>query len=274
MSTQSRIAALILVKNEAQMLPACLTGLNWCDEVHVLDTGSEDNSREIARAAGAQVHSSTTDSFAARRGELQQLTSADWLLYIDADERITPDLAQEITEWIADQDGQGAARFIRHNILYGVPIHHTGYQADYVTRLFHRTTLNGWYGEIHESPEYDGNTHQFHHPLIHLTHRSATESWSKSLAWTPLEAQLLYAAGTTPVTARTLFRKTVMEFWRRYILSGGWRDGTVGMIEALTQALNRFAVYTQVWELQQQPSPAEVYRTFDAAFIDDWSHAE
>lgn len=268
MSTPS-ISAIILTKNEQDMIANCLETLGWCNEVIVVDDGSTDMTGAIAERAGAVVIKSKPGLFADLRTQGLRKAKSDWVLYVDADERVSPQLAREIQR--VTSSGQHQIWKVRRNdIQYGKWMEHGGWEKDWIERLFLKSALKEWSGTIHESPMYEGSVGQLEHPLVHLTHRNIRDGLLKSAEWTGYEAQLLFEAKTSPVTGRTLLRKTVMEFYRRLIKQKGYKDGVEGWIEALTQAMNRFLVYARLWEFQRTPSLDETYRKIDETILKEW----
>lgn len=263
------LTAIIIVKNEAQMLSACLETLVFCDRILVLDTGSTDQTVQIAESHGAKVVHFAHESFAKLRDKAASLVETDWLLYVDADERLTPALAKEILLHI-EQSQFEAMSFYRHNICYGQHLQHGNWEKDVVTRVFKRENLLAWSGDIHESPVFKGKAVTLQHKLIHLTHRNTADNLLKSAAWTIKEARALAAASTRPVGLINILRKGIMEFYRRAIKYRGYKDGLSGLIEALVQGMNRMMVYIQVWELQQKPSLEKRYQKAEQEIKQLW----
>lgn len=268
MNTPS-ITAIIITKNEELMIANCLETLQWCQKILVVDTGSDDQTVEIAKRLGAEVISTKAVSFAERRTIPLEHVKTDWVFYIDADERVTPQLAKEILVQIETTQAT-ALEVHRQNMMYGKYFQHGGWGKESFQRIFRRHGLAGWKGEIHESPIFEGEVVKLHSSLFHLTHRNTIDGLYKTAAWTPFEAKLLFEANIPPVTGWTLLRKTAMEFIRRAFLWNGRKDGMEGIIEAGIQAMNRFLVYVQVWELQQQPSLAERYHDKEKEFMKMW----
>lgn len=262
------ITAIVIAKNEADRITACLETLRWCTETIVIDNQSTDDTAQRAKAAGARVlpHAG---GFAEQRNSGLAKAETDWVLYIDADERVTPALAGEIRRVIS-QSTNSAWSVRRANVMYGWPVAHGGWQHDVVVRLFRRQDLRQWAGEIHEHAEFAGDQGVLQEPLWHFTHRSIVDGLRKSAAWTPIEARLLIEAQTAPVTGPTLVRKGVMEVIRRLFRDGGFKDGSVGWVEALVQGINRMLVYMQVWEQQQQPSATERYQQLEKEVAAQW----
>ncbi|MBW7943844.1 glycosyltransferase family 2 protein [Patescibacteria group bacterium] len=263
------ITAIIITKNEELMVANCIETLRWCTEILVVDSDSQDQTAEIAERLGAKVVTTHAQSFADRRNIALEHIKTDWVFYIDADERVTPQLAKEILVQI-ETTTASALEMHRQNMMYGKFFLNGGWGKEFVQRIFRKQALAGWKGEIHESPIFEGEIVRLHTSLFHLTHRNTIDGLYKTAMWTPLEAKLLFEANTPPVTGWTLLRKTVMEFFRRAILWSGRKDGMEGLIEAGIQAMNRFLVYVQLWELQQQPSLTEKYHTKEMEFMKMW----
>lgn len=262
------LTAIVIAKNEAEMLANCLESLKWCDEVLVVDHDSTDTTPEIAKRLGARViHAS--GSFADIRNEGLRLCKSDWVLYIDADERVIPDLAKEVRQ-VLTQPQHAAYSVSRSNVLYGHVMKHGGWEHDRVVRLFERAKLKNWAGEIHEHAEIEGSTGELQTQLLHLTHRNIVQGLLKTAEWTPLEAKLLFEANTPPVKLSTLLRKGLMEVFRRAITKKGYQDGLAGWVEALVQGMNRMLVYMQLWELQQHPNLSERYQKYEETVVELW----
>lgn len=263
------VTAAVLTYNESEMITGCLSTLEWCEQVLVLDSGSTDNTVSLAKAMGAAVILSQEKSFAERRNQLLAACKTKWILYIDADERITPTLAQQIAQAIAD-NAFDVVSFPRRNYFFGRQFNHGGWQDEVITRLFRVTSLRGWQGSIHESPVYEGSILQLEDPLWHFSHRSVVDGLEKTTMWTPMEAQLLANTIKQQVSFWTVLRKGMGEAWRRGILQAGWRDGPAGLMEVLTQSINRMLVYMQVWERQQVPHLTEQYDSLEKKVTSLW----
>ncbi len=263
------ITAVIIAQNEANMIQNCINTLRWCSEILVIDDGSTDDTPNIAENAGARLVSFKSSSFKRLREEAQKHVRTEWILYIDADERVLPTLAKEILVSI-ETNAASALSMRRKNIHFGAEMEHGGWQNDWVTRVFKTESLKGWHGDIHESPTFEGDVKQLTTRLLHLSHRNTISGLKKSIEWTPMEAQQIFEASTDPVSFSTILRKGFMEFIRRGILGAGHKDGTAGLVEACTQGINRMLVYMQVWEMQQQPSLPDRYKKYEDAVHQAW----
>lgn len=264
------ITAVVLTYNEASMIVNCLETLQWCDQILIVDSGSTDMTIGLAERAGAKVIKTKEETFARRRNSALQHMQTDWMIHIDADERVTPALAREIQKTIRNTPHTGFS-LRRNNIHYGKWMEHGGWERDVVERVFRIDAFEQWTGEVHESPHTSGTIGSLQQPLVHLTHRNVVDGLRKSIVWTGIEAELLHAAGHPPVRPRTLFRKTIMELVRRAVFRRGYKDGTEGWIEAWTQAMNRFLVYARLWELQRSPSLQDAYQNIDATIVEQWN---
>lgn len=265
------ITAIIIAKNEQQMLPNCLKTLSWADKILVINCGSTDDTAFIAEKAGAQVIHFEHSSFARIRNEALSHVDTQWLFYIDADERVSPTLAKEILVNLETKTAR-AFSMKRKNFCYGIEFKHGGWEDDKVTRIFEKSSIKQWSGKVHETPEFEGEALLLHSPLIHLTHRNTRLNLIKSASWTYIEAELLQKAGINEVNFLMILRKGIMEFIRRAIYKRGFKDGLPGLIEALVQAINKILVYIQIWELQRMPSLEDKYHKLDIDLQKQWEN--
>jgi len=272
MKNKPTITAVVITHNEETMIANCLETLQWCDEIIVVDTGSSDSTVQIAEAAGARVIAFANDSFARIRNEGLKRTKTNWVFYVDADERVTPQLYQEIRVHI-ELAQVSALSMKRENIILGKQLKHGGWQKDVVTRVFKREQLEGWRGKVHERPIFEGSSKLLNTPLIHLTHRSIRDGLVKTVKWTQTEAELLAAfkaKSSSKVNFFTIVKKGVAEFLRRAVARGGYKDGMPGLIEALIQMINKMLIYMQVWESQEQGKIKSQYRELEKQIFKQW----
>lgn len=263
------ISVIIITRNEEGMIANALGSVPFAGEVIVVDSGSQDNTVEISRREGAKVIETKGGSFADWRNKGLKEATGDWVLYLDADERVTPKLAREIEETLRFTSSTAFA-LNRNNIHFGKWLRNGGWERDSVVRLFHRQSLKHWEGDVHEHAVVLGAQGQLKEPLVHLTHRNLADGLKKSITWTDIEARLLLEAGAAKVTPLTLMRKTAMEFLRRLVFKKGYKDGMEGWVESMQQAMNRFFVYERLWELQQRPSLEEKYDRYEKEIMKMW----
>ncbi len=247
-----KLSAIILTEDEEANISECLKSVSFADEKIVVDAGSSDKTVEVAKKEGASVFVNPFVDFAKQRDFALSVAKGDWLLYIDADERVTTELKEEILKQINLKDTFSAFDIPRKNIrLGGKLMKFGGWWPDYVTRLFRRKDLSGWYGEVHESPKVEGEVGKLVNPFLHYG-RDLNRIVLKTADWSGVEAKLLFEAGHPPVTWWRLAKISCSEFWNRFIILQGFRDGTPGLIEAIYQSFSRFITYARLWELQNQ----------------------
>lgn len=245
-----KISAIILAKNSQELIEDCLASLSWVDETLVVDTGSEDKTPEIAKKLGAKVLKAPKGNFSDWRNFGAKEAKHPWLLYVDADERVTPLLRNEIRKVIKDPNSNPGYAIPRKNILLGHEMKHGGWWPDYVLRLMRKDGLKIWKGELHEQPEIEGEVGKLTEPFVHITHRNLEEMVAKTNAWSEIEARLLFKAKHPEMTWWRFFTVAFREFWERGIKKIGFLDGTVGIIEIIYQMYSRMITYAKLWEMQ------------------------
>lgn len=265
------LTVVIITHNEANNLRQLLPLVqNFAVKILLLDNNSTDETKKLALEFKTDYFFCQETSFAALRNQALTKVKTPWLFYLDADERVTPQLAIEISAAIKNST-VNTFTLKRENYCYGEKLTHGGWNHDLVTRIFRLNSLQSWQGEIHESPLFTGESQTLETALLHFTHRDTAANLRKSASWTIKEAQLFAHHPQTPlVTKATIWRKTLMEFYRRYYRDQGYKDGMVGFVESFVQAINRAFVYIQVWELQQQPSLPEKYQRLEKQVTRSW----
>lgn len=246
------LTVIIIAKNEAEMIPDCLSSVAFADEVLVVDSGSTDTTVEIAKKHKAKVIHSSGTNYSAWRNDGIKAAKGDWLLFVDADERVTPELAQELSDQCLVPSAQHSAYLIpRKNNYLGKFMNYGGWGNEKLIRLFKRRLLKGYSGDLHEQPKFDGTLGEIKNSLLHYSHRDLTSMLQKTITFTKYEAQLRFEAGHPPIVAWRFVRVMFTEFWLRFIKLSAWRDGTPGVIDGLFQVFNMFIIYARLWELQQ-----------------------
>ena len=174
----------------------------------------------------------------------------DWVLILDADERLTEELAKEIKEILrfAQDDMVGYYKIPRKNIFAGVKwLKHGGWWPDYQIRLINRKYFIGWPKRIHSTPQIKGNYGYLKNPLIHYFHGDLNKMVEKTIVFEDIESDLLYKAGKTANTP-IFFRKYFAELYRRMFKGLGFLDGTIGIIESIYQAFSKTITYLFLYE--------------------------
>jgi glycosyltransferase involved in cell wall biosynthesis len=225
------LTAAIIARDEEDMLGDCLRSLAFADErLVLLDSATRDRSREVARAHGARVRERVFDNFAAQRDAALRLASGDWVLFVDADERVTPSLRDEVLARVADPGDRRAFWIPRHNYLMGRIVRHAGWFPDYQLRLLERRAVHfDPLRVVHEVAVVDGPVGYLDEPLVHFNYRSLGEFVRKQERYSTLEAQRWLATFGRP-RARALIGQPVREFWRRFVVLQGFREGVLGLV--------------------------------------------
>lgn len=248
MSQKISIDVIIIAKNEQSRIADCIRAASWADHVYVVDNNSSDGTAGVARDNGATVIRCDSDNFSDIRTVGAARTTAPWLLYIDADELITPPLADEIRS-VTRGNTPAAAYFLpRKNYYLGYPWPY----MDGMVRLIKRNALLSWEGRLHEHAKINGRIGKLKNFVQHNTHRTLEEMVEKTNRWSVTEAELRFRQHHPEITWWRLLRVMATGFWHSYIAQGGWKAGVVGWIESIFQAFSMFITYAKLWELQNK----------------------
>lgn len=242
---EPRVSVLIVAKNEAHNLADCLASASWASErIVVVDPVSRDSTLEIAREMADVVSVRQFDDFASQRNFALSLATGDWVLSVDADERVTPPLAAEIRRAIADpsKNYQGFRVPIR-SVILGRKFGFSGTQHDHPLRLFRRD-LGHWTGLVHETVALDGPVGSLVHPLAHHSLPNVQIFLNKLDHYTTLEARGL-AGSQRRFRMSDLTLRPVWTFLKLYIFKLGFRDGVEGFMFC---ALSGVSVAVRAWK--------------------------
>jgi len=252
-----RLAAIILTRNEAGNVAPCIESLRaFCDLVLVWDSGSSDETVALALAAGALVHVRPFDNYAAQRQAALDWVAADWVFFVDADERATPALATAVVQAIADARPDAPAGYWvpRRNLIVGHEMRGGGFYPDHQLRLLRRGRCR--YvpeRQVHEIVTVEGAEAKLSEPLIHYNYLSWAQFHRKQKQYAAYEAQMLAQRGIRP-RPHNFVVQPVREFWRRFVTLAGWRDGWHGLRLALLLAWYYGFIPYQI--LRQSPAAA------------------
>jgi glycosyltransferase involved in cell wall biosynthesis len=255
------VSACIITFNEADRIGDCLASLAFCDDIVVVDSQSTDATVALAEAAGARVLQRPFDGFRSQKQFAVEQARHDWVLCLDADERVDATLRASI-ERARDAGFAGAAgyRFARLSDYFGRFLRHGNAYPDRVLRLFDRRR-GGWRGkrEVHEAASVDGAVFTLAGDLIHYPYRSLEQQLQKTQRYARMMAEHDFARGKR-ATIGKLILAPAWRFWRGYLLRGGFRDGWHGLVYAYVRANYVRQKTIMLWLLQNgQPvatSPA------------------
>lgn len=241
------LSAIIIAKNEETKIEGCLRSLTWIKEIIVVDTGSIDKTKEIAKKFTKKVYSQKLGGFDTWRNFGAKKASFPWLLYVDCDERVTPELRLEIEKEI-EKNSFSIYAIPRKNIILGKFLKHGGWWPDYVKRLIKKEKLIKWVGRLHEEPVFLGEIGYLKNPFIHLKHDNLEEMVEKTNKWSEIEAELLLKAKHPKMQSWRFFRIMFSESFYRLFILKGILDGTYGIIYSLYQMWSRFLTYGKLYE--------------------------
>lgn len=248
MTTTTLICA-ILAKNVAQHIGPCVQSCAFADDVIVFDSASDDGTQDAARAAGARVVDTPFINFSQARNFALEHTPADWVLFVDADERVTPELAAEVRHVIQHEDKAGWW-VPRYNYIIGHVMKGGGWYPDYQLRLLRREKAHyDETREVHEVAIIEGEEGYLQEHLIHYNYDSWTQFHAKQTRYTRYAANTLLKEGVR-AHPRHLVTRPAQEFWRRFITWQGYKDGLHGLRLSLIMA--RYEQKKYWWMLQAQ----------------------
>jgi glycosyltransferase involved in cell wall biosynthesis len=246
------ISVIVITKNEVDAIERCLRSVDWADEIIVLDSGSTDRTVEIAQELGARV-SVTADwpGFGPQKNRALAQASCDWVLSLDADEWVTPELRYEILNAISNPNGTIAFRVPRLSSFCGRFMRHSGWWPDYVTRLFRRGAARFSDDVVHEHVIPGGKTGTLRAPIMHETFADLDELLQKMNNYSSLAAQEMRHGGRKAGLAGAVLRG-LWAFIRTYLLRGGFLDGREGFMLAVATAEGTYYRYAKLMLLDKK----------------------
>lgn len=250
MSQRKRLSVVLITRNEAELLPDCLASVSWADEIVVLDAGSGDETRHIAAQAGARVFQSTDwPGFGIQRQRVQAYASGDYILMLDADERVTPPLRQAIQGVLRQPDPEVVYSCARRNLFLGRFMRHSGWYPDRIVRLYARERYRYNALPVHESLETgDAGIVALAGDLQHLTCRDLPTFQRKQLQYAEAWARERHRQGRK-CGMFAIISHTYGAFLKTWLLCAGFLDGKQGWLLAVVNAQYTFNKYATLWAL-------------------------
>lgn len=260
------LSVVVLTKNEQERIRGCLESVKWADEIIICDNGSIDNTLEIAKKYTDKIIKFNGQNFSELRNKGMEKVKGEWVLYLDADERVLQPLREEIKAVIENNE-YSAYALSRVNIIFGSEKKYKAFWPDWVVRLIKKSDFKSWVGEIHEYAKFDGKLGFSKNSLIHLTHRDLDHIVLKSLDWSHIDAKLRYESGHPKLNGLRFLRIFLTEIFNQGVKRRGFFNGTVGVIDSLLQSFSLFMSYVRLWEMQQERPIKEVYDKLDKKLI-------
>jgi len=245
-----KVSVTVITKNEAADIAAALESVSWADEVIVVDSGSTDATTAIARRFTSRVVEREWPGYIAQKNYAASIASHDWILSLDADERVTPALATEIRHAMSGTPAVAAYRIPRVTWHLGRWIRTTDWYPDFQTRLYDRRSAE-WTGQyVHEAVSVRGGVGRFAGELQHFAYRDIADHLETIDRYTTYAARQMFESGRRAGAAQ-LVAHPPLAFLRNYLAHRGVLDGMPGFIISALNAYYVFLKFAKLWEMQQ-----------------------
>ena len=246
-----RLSVIVITRNEQANITECLRSVDFADEIIVLDNASSDDTVELARRAGAQVHQ-TQDwpGFGPQKSRALAYATGDWVLSMDADERVTPVLREEILKVISSENAPDCFSIPRSSWFCGRFMMHSGWMPDYVDRLFKAGTAQFSPDLVHEKLLHTDSAQPLKNCLLHYSHRNFSDVLTKIDRYSTASAQQALARGKRS----SVWGAVGHGFWafvRTYVFKAGFLDGEHGIALAIANAEGSYYRHIKLWQLRQ-----------------------
>ena len=254
MNGKADLSVVIIAKNESERLRECLESVAWASEVVVVDDFSEDNTLAIAKECGAKVVQRKMDIEGKHRNFAYDLAAREWILSLDADERVTPELRQEITALLESAPICNGYTIPRKNFLGKTWVRYGGMYPSAQLRLFKKDKFRyDEKAEVHPQAYMPDPRGALKHDILHYTYRDFTDAVAKLDRQTDLEAKKWFRENRRAGVFGTI-RKMIDRFWRAYISKQGYKDGVIGLFLAVNSGMYQFLSFAKYWELRKNSS--------------------
>lgn len=246
-----RLSVIVITRNEQANIMDCLRSVDFADERIVVDNGSTDDTVNLAMQAGAQVHQ-TEDwpGFGPQKNRALAYVTGEWVLSLDADERVTPELREEILKVISSETTTACFSIPRSSWFCGRFMAHSGWTPDYVDRLFKAGSARFSLDLVHEKLVHEGRAQVLKNPLLHYSHREFSDVLTKIDRYSTASAQQALAKGKRSSVAGALGHG-LWAFVRTYVFKAGFLDGGHGLALAIANAEGSYYRHIKLWRLQQ-----------------------
>jgi glycosyltransferase involved in cell wall biosynthesis len=245
-----KLTVTIITRNESANVGPALDSVAWADEILVVDSRSTDDTADLARDRGARVVVRDWPGYSAQKNFAAGEASHDWILSVDADERVTPALADEVRRLLQEEPPARGYRIPRVSFYLGTWIRSTDFYPDYQLRLYDRRA-GRWAGLVHEGVEVDGAVGRLRSDLQHLPYRDIAHHLQTIDRYTTLAAQQMRDRGVR-VGVAGLVTRPAGAFLRNFLARGGWRDGSVGFVVSVLNSYYVFLKFAKLWEAERK----------------------
>ncbi|MDR3754912.1 MAG: glycosyltransferase family 2 protein [Terracidiphilus sp.] len=254
------LSVALITRNEAANLPRTLASARWANEIVVVDSGSTDATLDLAREAGARVFEEPWKGFAAQKNSAIAHATGDWILSLDADEEVSPELAQEIQALLAGEPVFSAYRIPRLNHFLGRPLRHGGYWPDPKLRLFRRGAAQFADRPVHETMVAGGPVGRLRGPLIHHCYPTLSDYIEHMNRYSSIAAEALVDSGRAGSSWLWLAWNALLNpaatFLYNYVFRLGFLDGRAGLLQHINHSFYIHWKFAKAWHMAQQKRSA------------------
>ena len=246
-----KLSVIIIARNEARVIARCLESVAWADEIIILDSGSTDGTVDIARKLNAKVTASEDwPGYGLQKNRAVDLATGEWVLSLDADEWVTPELRADVERVLESPGGHAAFRMPRLSSYCGRFMRHSGWWPDHVTRLFKRGSARFSPDLVHERLIVEGTTGTLKSSLMHEAIVDLDDALNKMNAYSTAGAIMRHRDGRTSSLAAAVVHG-LWTFVRTYLLRGGFLDGREGFMLAVSNAEGAYYRYVKLMLLKK-----------------------
>ena len=249
--TKTPLSVVIITKNEASRIEDCLKSVDWAAEAIVLDDFSADNTVEIAKRYTPRVFQRQMDFEGKHRNYAYDMATYDWILSLDADERVTPELQREITDLLNTGPTCNGYTIPRKNFMASTWVRYGGMYPSAQLRLFRKDKFRyDEHAEVHPQAYMPDPRGALKSDIIHYTYRNFTDAIAKLDRQTDLEARKWFRE-KRKIGIFSTIRKTIDRFWRAYFSKQGYKDGVIGLFLAVNSGMYQFLSFAKYWEMKK-----------------------
>lgn len=247
-----KLSIVIITYNEEENIKECLESVQWVEEIVIVDGFSLDRTVEICKEYTGKIYQrENVRNLNINKSYGFEKASGDWILYLDADERVSPELAQEIREILSREDKFVAYKMPRKNYYFGRWLKYGGNYPDYQLRLFKRGKAHFECRHVHEKLQVEGKVGYLQYPLLHFTYPTISHYLKKFDFYTSLEAEYIFKNNKRCCILPKVTVKPMVRFIRRYFLKFGFLDGLPGLLACIFDALSIIVSYGKYWEIKR-----------------------
>ncbi len=245
-----KISAIAITKNEENNISDCLETIKWADEIIIVDSNSDDNTINLAKKFTDKIYNINDESITEKRAYSIEKAANDWILFLDADERIPEELKNEILS-IQNDEAIAGYHINRRNYWFGKWIKHSANYPDYQLRLFnkHKCTLAKRY--VHEGIQTSGKTQKLTNDIIHYSYRDLSHMINKINHVSTLEAKEHFH-NNKQISKFGVFTHALSAFLRIYISNKGYKDKTEGFFVSFCYSFTNFVSHLKLLKLQNK----------------------